>query len=192
MWISPFNSKRIFPACVTEIRPWWCQPLSPRTNAIILGYTCFQCRVSSGNRRLLSVDILITILWPAQNGGYFTNDIVDCSILLYHVDSNYQDGCYWEAITKMILPTKRIPKWNITYIFCHFSVVKFLALCRIGGTLSYKPTMNHFTDNLGPKVKHSSTLIRACISNHIPSKVWGEITYLFPNLNGSTVEFGNW
>ena len=28
----------------------------------------------------------------------------------------------------------------------------------------------------------------ACISNHMPSKVWGEITYPFANFNGCTVE----
>ena len=30
--------------------------------------------------------------------------------------------------------------------------------------------------------------ISTWISNHMPSKVWGEITYPFPNLNGFTVE----
>ena len=29
-------------------------------------------------------------------------------------------------------------------------------------------------------------------SSYMPSKVWGEITYPFPNLNGSTVEFWEW
>ena len=35
---------------------------------------------------------------------------------------------------------------------------------------------------------HGLTLISAWISNHIPSKVWDEITYPFLNLNGATVE----
>ena len=36
---------------------------------------------------------------------------------------------------------------------------------------------------------HGLTLIPAWISDHIPSKVCGEITYPFPNLNdGCTVE----
>ena len=34
----------------------------------------------------------------------------------------------------------------------------------------------------------SEELILAWISNHIPSKVWDEITYLFPNFNGCTIE----
>ena len=32
------------------------------------------------------------------------------------------------------------------------------------------------------------TLIAACIRNHIPSKVWGEITNPSPNFNGYSVE----
>ena len=39
-----------------------------------------------------------------------------------------------------------------------------------------------------PFYKHGSTLIPARISNHMPSKVWDEITYPFLNLNGCTVE----
>ena len=32
------------------------------------------------------------------------------------------------------------------------------------------------------------TLIPAWISNYMPGKVWGEITYPFLNFNGATVE----
>ena len=31
-----------------------------------------------------------------------------------------------------------------------------------------------------------------CLSNHMPGKVWDEITYPFPNFNGCTVEVGDW
>ena len=31
-----------------------------------------------------------------------------------------------------------------------------------------------------------------CINNHMPSKVWDEITYPFPNCDGCTIEFGEW
>ena len=34
--------------------------------------------------------------------------------------------------------------------------------------------------------------IPAWISNHMPSKLWDEITYPFPNFNGSTVEVWEW
>ena len=35
---------------------------------------------------------------------------------------------------------------------------------------------------------HGLTLMSAWIRNHMPSKVWDEITYPFPNFNGCTVE----
>ena len=35
----------------------------------------------------------------------------------------------------------------------------------------------------GPIKKHGLTLIPSWISNHVPSKMWDETTYLFPNLN---------
>ena len=36
------------------------------------------------------------------------------------------------------------------------------------------------------------TLIPAWISNHMPSKMWDEITYPFPNFNSCTVEVWEW
>ena len=44
----------------------------------------------------------------------------------------------------------------------------------------------------GPFYYYGLTLILACIINHMPNKVWGEITYLFPNLSGPTVEVWEW
>ena len=43
-------------------------------------------------------------------------------------------------------------------------------------------------DSRGTFYLHGLILIPAWISNHTPNKVWGEITYLFPNFNGCTVE----
>ena len=40
----------------------------------------------------------------------------------------------------------------------------------------------------GPFYQHVLTLIPAWRSNHMPSKVWDEITYPFPNFNGVTIE----
>ena len=42
----------------------------------------------------------------------------------------------------------------------------------------------------GPFYWHG--LISAWISNHMPSEVWDEITYPFPNLNGCTFEVWKW
>ena len=43
---------------------------------------------------------------------------------------------------------------------------------------------------ISPRVPyyHGLTLIRAWISNDMLSKVWDEITYLFPNLNGCIID----
>ena len=45
---------------------------------------------------------------------------------------------------------------------------------------------------LCPLYLHGLTLIPAWIRNHMPSKMWDEITYPFPNFNGSTVEVCEW
>ena len=39
---------------------------------------------------------------------------------------------------------------------------------------------------------HELTLFPAWISNHMPNKVWDEITYPFPNFNGCSVEVWEW
>ena len=47
-------------------------------------------------------------------------------------------------------------------------------------------------DFCGPIYWHGLTLISTCISNHMLSKVWDEITYSFSNFNGATVEVWEW
>ena len=37
-----------------------------------------------------------------------------------------------------------------------------------------------------------STLILVCIRNHMTSKMWDEITNLFPNFHGSTAVIWEW
>ena len=44
----------------------------------------------------------------------------------------------------------------------------------------------------GPFYLHGLTLISAWVSDTIHYKVWDEITYLFPNFNGCTVEVWEW
>ena len=48
--------------------------------------------------------------------------------------------------------------------------------------------LNSKRDPIGRFYLHGLTLIPAWISNHMPSKVWDEITYPFLNFNGCTVE----
>ena len=43
-----------------------------------------------------------------------------------------------------------------------------------------------------PYHQHGLTYIPACISSHVPSKVWDVITYSFPNFNGCTLEVWEW
>ena len=44
----------------------------------------------------------------------------------------------------------------------------------------------------GPLSQHGLSLIPAWISNHMPSKVWDEITYPFPKRNGCIVDALEW
>ena len=43
-----------------------------------------------------------------------------------------------------------------------------------------------------PFYYHSLALILAWMNNHMPSKMWNNITYRFPNFNGTTVEVWEW
>ena len=57
--------------------------------------------------------------------------------------------------------------------------------------LVYRDTASVITvaaDLPGPLYQHSVTLIPAWISNYMPGKLWGEITYPSLNFNGRTVE----
>ena len=46
--------------------------------------------------------------------------------------------------------------------------------------------------NLAYTLATADKTISRWISNHMAKKVWNEITYLFSNLNGSTVEVWEW
>ena len=55
-------------------------------------------------------------------------------------------------------------------------------------TLNSNVTASNFHEICGPVYQHGITSLTAWISNHMPNKVWDEITYPFPNFNGSNVE----
>ena len=42
--------------------------------------------------------------------------------------------------------------------------------------------------SMGSFYEHGLTLIQVWISNRMPSKMWDEITYPFPNFNITTIE----
>ena len=52
--------------------------------------------------------------------------------------------------------------------------------------------ISHFVFSAGLFYWQELALISAWISNHIPNKLWNEITYPFPNFNGATVEVCEW
>ena len=63
----------------------------------------------------------------------------------------------------------------------------WMVTCRMPPTVLYHPVIwsLDFTDAWGPFYWHGLTLIPTGISNHMPSEVWDEITYPFPNFSGS-------
>ena len=72
--------------------------------------------------------------------------------------------------------SKRSGNWNCCYGWTRFEFKIIWEISSIAITTS------------GRFYSHGLTLIPAWISNHMPSKVWGEITYPFLNFNGCTVE----
>ena len=99
-------------------------------------------------------------------------------------------------------------RFNHNFLAFSQSALEFLlALCKIafqwltssiqwciGNSLAHNWTLKCFldiwifADISGPFYEHGLTLIPAWISNHMPSKVWDDITYPFLNINGATVE----
>ena len=45
---------------------------------------------------------------------------------------------------------------------------------------------------VGPLLLRQIDLIQTCISNHMPSELWYELLYPFPNFNAATVEVWEW
>ena len=62
---------------------------------------------------------------------------------------------------------------------------------------THPPTKNYHDNSwisVAPVIfhLHGFTIIPAWISNHMPIKVWDEITYPFPNFNGCTIKICEW
>ena len=84
-------------------------------------------------------------------------------IQLLYIHTNVRDCCYW-----------LLPENNRTV----------LLLLLGASTNKYIPS--------GFFYWHGLTCIPAWIRNHMPSKVWDEITYPFPKFNGCTIEVWEW
>ena len=63
--------------------------------------------------------------------------------------------------------------------------------CKTRSYLSHTTTIMT-ADVQDPHLLAWINLISAWISNYMPTKVWYEITYPFPNFNGTTVEVWEW
>ena len=70
----------------------------------------------------------------------------------------------------------------------HENAFGIIGLCEGKPPVDYKYITNYEYVTCGPFYLHGLTLIPAWISNYMPGKVWGEITYPFLNFNGCTVE----
>ena len=85
--------------------------------------------------------------------------------------------------------------WNFTEVYTHQQVI----IASYNGLLPNRwqgivwsndqpGLLRYKCATCGPFYLHGLTLIPAWISNYMPGKVWGEITYPFLNFNGCTVE----
>ena len=87
----------------------------------------------------------------------------------------------FEQVYLMILPpkTSTISIWPL----CLYFIWYILRLWSINEWYGMK-----YTKTWVPFYWHELTLIPACISYYIHHRIWDEVTYPFPNLNGETNE----
>ena len=106
---------------------------------------------------------LSSITWFDNVVGHYPDIMVDWS-WSFGIPSN--ETLLYKTLCRYLL-------YIGTYVFC-----SRLALLSVTALSLQRPLYSH---NL--------TLIPVCISIYIHYKVWDEITYPFPNVNGATVEF---
>ena len=91
------------------------------------------------------------------------------------------------------------------WFWCNNHVIRMLYVGGVKQTwmkcISGAPFTNHCLTgingmleqwHLKPFYIHGLNLIPAYISNYMPNKMWDEITYLFPNFSGVTIEGWEW
>ena len=132
---------------------------------------------------------MLNNLRPRQNGRHFADDIFKRIFLNENI---------WIPIK---ISLKFVPKGSINNIP---ALVQIMAWCRPGDKPLSEPMMvnlpthkcvtrPHWVNRIfmGPLLL-TETLIPAWINNHMPSKMWDEISYPFPNFNSYTVEVWEW
>ena len=77
----------------------------------------------------------------------------------------------------------------LSYFIIHTKYLALFLVTRQPGepTAASGKRINITVDN-----EEQVTLFPAWISKHMPSEVWDDITYSFPNFNGTTVEVWGW
>ena len=110
---------------------------------------------------------------PGQKGRHFAEDIFRCIFV--------HEKFY--ILIKISL--KFVPKGPIDN---NPPLVQLMAWHRIGNKPLSEPMLTRFIDAYMQLGGDELTLIPAWINNHMPNKVWDEITYPFLNFNDCTVE----
>ena len=103
------------------------------------------------------------------------------NIMIVLIFKNEQNGLILQNVFSHVAWTKNAACVLLQIYSCVFYMTCFT-------TSHIFPHKNY----RGPVYIHGLTLILAWISNHLPSKVWDEITYPIPNFNGYTVEVWEW
>ena len=116
-------------------------------------------------------------------------EVCDC---ISNFISNFYNGCNYLSMLGKGAPKERfrlhpdlshliadVEKWwKIRYFYV--TPINYLR-----ERVKYMANFAHWHQN-------GLTSIPAWISNHMPNKVWDEISYPFPNLNGESVEDWKW
>ena len=77
-------------------------------------------------------------------------------------------------------------------MYYYFNKFHFDLMEKLTNGASVTPPRPVQSSSFRTVIPRTLTLIPAWLSNYIHCKVWGEITYLFPNFNGFTVEVWEW
>ena len=137
-----------------------------------------QCNFAQTVTALLSwllQNVIVTLLFNTlrlrQNGRRFPDNIFKCIFLYENV---------WISIK---ISLKFVPKGPINNIP---ALVQIMAWRRPGDKPSSEPMMVRLLTHIC--ITRPQWVNVPWISNHMPSKMWGEITNPFLNFNGTTVE----
>ena len=120
-----------------------------------------------------------TLSWRSPSGEIFSIRLIKCTICYVCWKQNKQ--LYANRVSSALFC--KLPK-------CAVFPMWFRKRCLILSACA-SPRITHSAMGHGPLYYNGLTSIPAWINNHIPSKVWDEITYPFTNFNVQPL-FGNY